>query len=50
MLTGHLGVEYGRQIADTPFLGAHEHAGTLTIHPGDLQHAQPWRNYENVKL
>ena len=45
----HLEVESGGEITATPFMGPHEHAGTLRIHPGDLQHTQPWRNYQNVK-
>ena len=41
MLTGNLGVEPGSEIAATPFVGSHEHAGTLKIHPGHLQYTQP---------
>ena len=43
-LTGHLGVESGSKIATTPSVDAHEHIGTLRIHPDHLQYTQPWKN------
>ena len=44
-LIGHVGVEYGCEIATTPFLDVHEHVGILGVLLGHLQYTQPRRNY-----
>ena len=47
-LTGHLGVEYGGEIAKTPSVDGHKHVGTLRILQGYLQYTQSWKNYQNI--